>query len=125
MAFPSSNAQADVTKKILEDIQIKKQLLQKGVSPVTPNISATPAGLTIPQYVQATSQAQSNQPVESTINATTKAVYNQALSQSYGFFIPQDSLFGNNIIPVLPRFENTPSTGASSGPGSATSTGAK
>lgn len=107
MAFPSSNAQADVTKKILEDIQIKKQLLQKGVSPVTPNISATPAGLTIPQYVQATSQAQSIQPVESTINATTKAVYNQALSQSYGFFIPQDSLFGNNIIPVLPRFDNT------------------
>ncbi|XP_019563584.3 SOSS complex subunit C homolog [Aedes albopictus] len=124
MAFPSSNAQADVTKKILEDIQIKKQLLQKGVSPVTPNISATPAGLTIPQYVQATSQAQSNQPVESTINATTKAVYNQALSQSYGFFIPQDSLFGNNIIPVLPRFDNTPTAGASSG-AAATSSGAK
>lgn len=124
MAFPSSNAQADVTKKILEDIQIKKQLLQKGVSPVTPNISATPAGLTIPQYVQATSQAQSNQPVESTINATTKAVYNQALSQSYGFFIPQDSLFGNNIIPVLPRFDNTPTAGASSG-AAATSSSAK
>lgn len=120
MAFPSSNAQADVTKKILEDIQIKKQLLQKGVSPVTPNISATP----IPQYVQATSQAQSNQPVESTINATTKAVYNQALSQSYGFFIPQDSLFGNNIIPVLPRFDNTPTAGASSG-AAATSSSAK
>lgn len=43
---------ADVTKKILEDIQIKKQLLQKGVSPVTPNISATPAGLTIPQVMR-------------------------------------------------------------------------
>lgn len=124
MAFPSSNAQADVTKKILEDIQIKKQLLQKGVNSVTPNITATPAGLTIPQYVQATSQAQSNQPVESSINATTKAVYNQALSQSYGFFIPQDSLFGNNIIPVLPRFENTSSTGSSSVTASS-STGAK
>lgn len=126
MAFPASNAQADVTKKILEDIQIKKQLLQKGVSPVTSNIGATPAGLTIPQYVQATSQSQTNQPVESTINATTKAVYNQALSQSYGFFIPQDSLFGNSIIPVLPRFENTPTTtGASSGAGSAATSGGK
>lgn len=121
MAFPASNSQADVTKKILEDIQIKKQLLQKGVSPVTSNIGATPAGLTIPQYVQATTQSQANQPAESTINATTKAVYNQALSQSYGFFIPQDSLFGNSIIPVLPRFENTPTTGT----GSAASSGGK
>lgn len=110
MAFPSSNAQADVTKKILEDIQIKKQLLQKGVSPVTSNINTAAVGLTIPQYIQATNQAQSNQSAESTINATTKAVLNQALNQSYGFFIPQDSVFGNSIIPVLPRFETTQSS---------------
>lgn len=121
MAFPSSNAQADVTKKILEDIQIKKQLLQKGVSPVTPNISTTPAGLTIPQYIQATSQSQSNPPADTSINATTKAVWNQALSQSYGFFIPQDSLFGNSIIPVLPRFDNTPAAGTGSGSAAASS----
>lgn len=116
MAFPNPNSQ-DVTKKILEDIQIKKQLLQKGVSPVTSSISTAPAGLTIPQYMQATNQAQSStsssQPSsESSINATAKAVWNQALSQSYGFFIPQDSLFGNSIIPVLPRFENTTPTGS-------------
>ncbi|XP_058838072.1 SOSS complex subunit C homolog [Topomyia yanbarensis] len=126
MAFPASNAQADVTKKILEDIQIKKQLLQKGVSPVTSNISSTPAGLTIPQYIQATNQAQTAQAPESSINATAKAVWSQALSQSYGFFIPQDSLFGNSIIPVLPRFENPNPTGSSSGTttgGGATSSG--
>lgn len=25
---------------------------------------------------------------------------------SFGYFIPQDSLFGNVILPVLPRFDN-------------------
>ncbi|XP_055616513.1 SOSS complex subunit C homolog [Toxorhynchites rutilus septentrionalis] len=115
MAFPASNAQqADVTKKILEDIQIKKQLLQKGVSTVPSNISGSPAGLTIPQYIQATIQAQPGPSTDNSINATAKAVWNQAQSQSYGFFIPQDSLFGNSIIPVLPRFENTPTSSSSS-----------
>lgn len=31
----------------------------------------------------------------------------QANNQSFGFFISQDSLFGNNILPVLPRVPNT------------------
>lgn len=125
MAFPASNAQqADVTKKILEDIQnSKKQLLQKGV---TSNInSSNSAGLTIPQYIQANSQPQPSQPSDSSINATAKAVWTQAQSQSYGFFVAQDSLFGNSIIPVLPRFDNTPpanSSASSTGTGSQSST---
>lgn len=32
-----------------------------------------------------------------------RAAWTQATNQSFGFFIPQDSLFGNNILPVLPR----------------------
>lgn len=113
MAFPAQ--QADVTKKILEDIQnSKKQLLQKGVAPNS-------AGLMIPQYIQATNQSQSNQTSDSSINATAKAVHTQACNSSYGFFIAQDSLFGNSIIPVLPRFDNVPSVtcaGGSVGSGS-------
>ncbi|XP_053681869.1 SOSS complex subunit C homolog B isoform X2 [Sabethes cyaneus] len=123
MAFPSST---DVTKKILEDIQIKKQLLQKGVSSVSSNITVTPAGLTIPQYIQATNQTQSTLTVETNINTATKAVWNQALNQSYGFFIPQDSLYGNSIIPVLPRFENTtPTNSSGSSNGSTVLSGSK
>ncbi|KAL9694762.1 hypothetical protein quinque_014047 [Culex quinquefasciatus] len=98
MAFPAQ--QADVTKKILEDIQnSKKQLLQKGVT-------SNSAGLTIPQYIQANNQSQPGQTLDSSINATAKAVWTQASNSSYGFFIAQDSLFGNSIIPVLPRFDN-------------------
>ena len=31
----------------------------------------------------------------------------QATSQSFGYFIHQDSAFGNLILPVLPRVENS------------------
>lgn len=112
MAFPASTAQqADVTKKILEDIQnSKKQLLQKGVT-------TNSAGLTIPQYIQASNQPQSGQTSDSSINATAKAVLTQALNSSYGFFIAQDSLFGNSIIPVLPRFDSPSTSNTSGGPG--------
>lgn len=113
MAFPASTAQqADVTKKILEDIQnSKKQLLQKGVAPNS-------AGLTIPQYIQANNQSQPQPGAssDSSINATAKAVLTQALNSSYGFFIAQDSLFGNSIIPVLPRFDSPSSPSTSGGP---------
>lgn len=116
MAFPASTAQqADVTKKILEDIQnSKKQLLQKGVA-------SNSAGLTIPQYIQANNQSQPGQTSDSSINATAKAVLTQALNSSYGFFIAQDSLFGNSIIPVLPRFDSPSSSNTSGGPGSQSS----
>ena len=32
-----------------------------------------------------------------------RAAWVQANSQSFGFFVAQDSMFGNNILPVLPR----------------------
>lgn len=36
-----------------------------------------------------------------------RAAWVQANSQSFGFFVAQDSMFGNNIIPVLPRPQPT------------------
>lgn len=36
-----------------------------------------------------------------------RTAWAQASNQSFGFFISQDSLFGNNILPVLPRVPNT------------------
>lgn len=40
--------------------------------------------------------------------ALARAAWTQANSQSFGFFVPQDSAFGNNILPVLPRFDQPP-----------------
>lgn len=36
-----------------------------------------------------------------------RAAWAQANSQSFGFFVAQDSMFGNNILPVLPRPQPT------------------
>lgn len=41
-------------------------------------------------------------------NNSSRTAWAQANAQSSGFFIPQDSVFGNNILPVLPRLDQTP-----------------
>ncbi|GAB0092210.1 SOSS complex subunit C homolog [Sergentomyia squamirostris] len=104
MAFPSLNAQQELNnRKILEDLQIKKQLLQKGVSPVVTSIPSNNSTLGLPQYMQ-----MSQPPTDVILNAPARAAWNQAHTQSFGFFVPQDSAFGNSIIPVLPRFDTPP-----------------
>lgn len=40
------------------------------------------------------------------MSSTQRAALSHANSQSFGFFVPQDSSFGNLILPVLPRFED-------------------
>lgn len=36
-------------------------------------------------------------------NSLGRAALAQANSQSFGYFVAQDSMFGNSILPVLPR----------------------
>jgi SOSS complex subunit C len=73
-------------RKILEDIQLKKQLLQK-------------AGPGLALHVNAVTAAQQQ-------TASQQSQYNLAVSQSLGFYIPTDSAHGNSVLPVLPRFDN-------------------
>lgn len=134
-------------RKILEDLQIKKQLiLQKGVSAVgsTPVNNANQLNTSMPlvvhlfythfiiqfftyktpsmlsvchfQLMQVSSAPGSGGVIQQTtpeILSNTqasnigRAAWVQANNQSFGFFISQDSLFGNNILPVLPRVPNT------------------
>ncbi|CAD7089744.1 unnamed protein product [Hermetia illucens] len=108
MAFPTISAQQEINnRKILEDLQLKKQLLQKGVSPVVtsiPNLTVVSANPSMPQFLP--SAPQPAQQADSPVNTTARTAWNQANTQSFGFFVPQDSVFGNSILPVLPRFEN-------------------
>lgn len=109
MAFPTISAQQEINnRKILEDLQIKKQLLQKGVTSVVaaiPNTTITTSNSSMPQFMPANPlQLQPDTP----INSTSRTAWNQANTQSFGFFVPQDSIFGNSILPVLPRFDNPP-----------------
>lgn len=58
-------------------------------------------------------QQQPQQPHEIIVNSQGsnlgRAAWVQASSSSFGYFVAQDSMFGNNILPVLPRPQpNTP-----------------
>ncbi|XP_023313136.1 SOSS complex subunit C homolog B [Anoplophora glabripennis] len=96
MAFPQPNAQRELAnRKILEELQLKKQLLLKQGVASTLNSSALPVlGSTTVQSADGHS-----------MNSVQRAALQTAHTQSTGFFISQDSSFGNLILPVLPRFD--------------------
>ncbi|XP_018321302.1 LOW QUALITY PROTEIN: methyltransferase-like protein 5 [Agrilus planipennis] len=104
MAFSQPNAQRELTnRKILEELQLKKQLLLKQGVASTLNSSALPV-LGSSNIVTTNSDGLPNS-VAANISSTQRAALQQANSQSMGFFITQDSSFGNLILPVIPRFE--------------------
>ncbi|XP_067009204.1 SOSS complex subunit C homolog isoform X2 [Anabrus simplex] len=88
-------------RKILEELQLKKQLLLKqGVQTTlsTPNITTPVLG--------PGSGAAAMIPEGYVISSSQRAALQHANSQSFGYFVPQDSSFGNLILPVLPRYES-------------------
>ncbi|EDW46597.1 SOSS complex subunit C homolog [Drosophila sechellia] len=111
MAFPTTSAQqAETNRKILEEIQTKKQLLAGGIinlglSP--PNQMPAPQLLGQPTTVNPDFQAGVG--IATNATSTTRSAFNPTSSTTLGFFIPQDSYFGNSFIPVLPRLEPLPS----------------
>ncbi|XP_046661738.1 SOSS complex subunit C homolog [Homalodisca vitripennis] len=91
MAFQAPNARELANRKILEELQLKKQmLLKQGAVPLT----STP--LSIPAV-------SGNIPSPGPEHLSS---IQRGAQASFGYFIPQDSLFGNVILPVLPRFDN-------------------
>ncbi|XP_017136399.1 SOSS complex subunit C homolog [Drosophila miranda] len=113
MAFPTTSAQqAETNRKILEDIQTKKQLLAGGIINLgLSNTNQMPS----PQLLGQPTAAPEFLPqgVGLPTNATPpRSAFNPTSSTTLGFFIPQDSYFGNSFIPVLPRLEPLPTTTA-------------
>lgn len=100
MAFPQPNSRELQNRKILEELQLKKQmLLKQGVAPSfgTPiNPTSTPSASTVPT-------TPTNDGIAMT--AVQRNALNNAHAASFGFFVTQDSSFGNLILPVLPRFD--------------------
>nr|XP_012216188.1 PREDICTED: SOSS complex subunit C [Linepithema humile] len=101
MAFSQSNSRELQHKKILEELQVKKQmLLKQGVAPTLNSslgVLSTGSASSIPT-------TQSNDGV--TISASQRAALHNAHAASFGYFVTQDSSFGNLILPVLPRFDS-------------------
>jgi hypothetical protein len=50
--------------------------------------------------------SQQNVTQESPLSSSQRAALQHAYNHSFGFFVTQDSSFGNLILPVLPRVSN-------------------
>ncbi|EGI60278.1 PREDICTED: SOSS complex subunit C homolog isoform X1 [Acromyrmex echinatior] len=100
MAFSQPNARELQNRKILEELQLKKQmLLKQGVAPTLNTLGVSSTG-----SVSNIAATQSNDGVAMT--ASARAALHNAHAASFGYFVTQDSSFGNLILPVLPRFDN-------------------
>ncbi|XP_023289853.1 SOSS complex subunit C homolog [Orussus abietinus] len=100
MAFPQPNSRELQNRKILEELQLKKQLLLKqGVAPSL----GTP--LAVPPASSASGLPTAPATDGVTMSASQRAALHNAHAASAGYFVTQDSSFGNLILPVLPRFD--------------------
>ncbi|CAN7937202.1 unnamed protein product [Ixodes hexagonus] len=94
MAFQPPTARQELqNRKILEELQQKKQLLLK-------QGQGNARTLFLFQQTPNTTDAHA-------LTTSQRTALQHAHSSSVGFFIPQDSSFGNLILPVLPRFDKT------------------
>ncbi|XP_077972932.1 SOSS complex subunit C-like [Styela clava] len=85
----------DQTRKILSDLQKEKarlRMLQQGGGAVAPGSSRIPINPSL-------ASAENSQH----IGANQRNAMQVAQNSSFGYFIPQDSAFGNVILPVVPR----------------------
>lgn len=94
-----SSGKIDQQRKILEELERQKKLLKVGngaglVATPPPSLPVQPAG---------GSPAQAIISGEGRITSGQRNALESANKSSYGFFIPQDSDFGNIILPVIPR----------------------
>lgn len=87
-----SSGKIDQQRQILEDLKRQQKLLKSGGGP---NLLIN----NIP-----TSQPQQNL-LESHLPSGQRSALESANKSSFGYFIPQDSSFGNIILPVIPRIQ--------------------
>lgn len=102
------NSQQEInSRKILEDLNFKKQQLQKGINPASSPLVSLIFILYVFVLFSFDFLSQSlNQPKEPAINLSARATYTTAQTTSFGYFVETDSSFGNSILPVLPRFND-------------------
>jgi hypothetical protein len=99
MAFPQGNSREIQNRKILEELQLKKQmLLKQGVS--------QPLSMSVPSSNTSSLPSTISTNEGTTINSLQRSALLNAQAASAGYFVTQESSFGNLILPVLPRFEN-------------------
>ena len=96
-----SAAKIDQQRKILEDLERQKKALKSNNSS---NIAATTSSSSSALTGTAGGfgpGADGHQQLQ--LSSNQRMAMDQASKTSFGYFIPQDSLFGNLILPVVPR----------------------
>ncbi|XP_029200117.1 SOSS complex subunit C homolog [Acropora muricata] len=110
MAFQAQGGQESQNRRnILQDLQQKRQLLlnqgQGSAANVGTNLSAMRAAGTDPSTsFKPHEAAVIRSPAD--LSLSQRQALEHANSTSSGYFISQDSSYGNLILPVLPRFES-------------------
>jgi len=95
-----TSGKIDQQRKILEDLERqKKQILKSGSG------TSLPVGLPSVPLAPATEGA-----AHLTSSQRQSAAVDSATKTSLGYFIHQDSAFGNVILPVIPRLPPKPPT---------------
>jgi len=87
-----SSGKIDQQLKILEDLKRQNKLIKAGTAPnlVMSNIPPLPP-------------AQQTLSADPHMTSGQRSALEAANKSSFGYFIPQDSSFGNIILPVIPR----------------------
>jgi len=95
-----TSGKIDQQRKILEDLERqKKQLLKSGGGPSLP-LGLPPVSGPLSQAPEGASHLAQGQRQSAALDSATKT--------SLGYFIHQDSAFGNVILPVIPRLPPKP-----------------
>ncbi|KAF8781781.1 SOSS complex subunit C-like [Argiope bruennichi] len=115
MSFqPPSAKQEQQNRKVLEEVQLQKKKLMLKQQAANVSLNNTPTSSTAPLSPSITpgSSSSSMSPMQTTaaldyqnLNKNQRTAMQHAHANSFANFIPQDSSFGNLILPVLPRFD--------------------
>lgn len=112
MSFqPPSAKQEQQNRKILEEVQLqkKKLMLKQQASGIVNNAPPGAVAPVLSPTASTSTTIPAPQPATTTdyqgLNKNQRTALQHAHANSFASFIPQDSSFGNLILPVLPRFE--------------------
>jgi len=95
-------------RKLLEQLEEeKKRLRMKQAKTAGQSLSASslPSAISASSVILPATNIQSTAPEPQQMTAAQRAALQHAHANSVGYFITQESAFGNLILPVLPRFD--------------------
>jgi len=102
-----SSGKIDQQRKILEELEKRKKQLNQGGQPTSSSAVGMSVQNTLPNVNNSNNSGTPNStnPIESPhmLSTTQRQAMEVANKTSFGNFIPQDSSFGNLILPVIPR----------------------